>query len=290
MQGFSVVLGGIPEPDSPLSALLVQYRGGQLSREDFEGRIFQFLLANYRRFHLFGQDRDAFTDYLCWLYPRLSRAIDTYKEAGSSFDAYIASIVRWSSKEYRSRAIEHRITERACWEARATEETTVDDNSPTYGEDEHFESVKNPRAILILLLKSYCFVSDDFIARVAPAIGVSPDDLTGMIDKLRELRAGHDEKIRDLQEKLNWHYYRGVAYQRQLQTLPETAVRRDKVCVLLKRAKKRYEAIKKRLETINREASNSQIAAVLGISKGAVDSSLYNIKRKAARGVYKPRE
>ncbi|MDR2418821.1 MAG: hypothetical protein LBD79_07180 [Treponema sp.] len=290
MQKLSTILPGIPVSDLPLSDLREQYIGKQLSRKDFEGRIFQFLLDNYQRFHLFDHDRDAFTDYLCWLYPRLSRAIDAYKEVGASFDAYIGSIVRWSSKEYRSRAADHRITECACWETRATEDLATGECTPPYLADENFEPVKNPRQVLILLLKSYFFVSDDFIARVAPAIGVSPYSLTLMINKLRELRKEREEEIRDLQEKLNCQYYRCVVYRRQLESLPETAARRETMRGRLERAQVRYTKIKQRLAAINCGASNSQIARVLGIPKGTVDSTLYTIKQKAMRGVYKPRE
>ena len=98
MQEVSTVLSGFSVSDLPLNDLREQYIGGQINRKEFEGHIFEFLLDHYKRFHLFGHDRDAFTDYLCWLYPRLSRAIDAYKEVGASFDAYIGSIVRWSSK------------------------------------------------------------------------------------------------------------------------------------------------------------------------------------------------
>ncbi|MDR0636454.1 MAG: hypothetical protein LBF87_05180 [Treponema sp.] len=288
MQEVSAVLSGVPVSDLPLSDLREQYLGEQISRKDFEGRIFQFLMAHYQRFRLFDHDRDAFTDYLCWLYPRLSRAIDAYKEVGASFDAYIGSIVRWSSKEYRSRTADHYITERACWETRAMEDSFTGEYTPTYLTDESFKPVKKTQQVLILLLKSYSFVSDDFIARVAPAIGISPDKLALMIDKLHELREEREEKLRNLQEKLNCQYYRCAAYRRQLQSLPETAARRDAIRGRLERAQARYAKIKQRLATINRGASNSEVAKVLGIPKGTVDSSLYTIKQKAMRGIYKP--
>ena len=289
MQEVSTVLSGLSVSDLPLNDLREQYIGGQINRKEFEGHIFEFLLDHYKRFHLFGHDRDAFTDYLCWLYPRLSRAIDAYKEVGASFDAYIGSIVRWSSKEYRSRTTDHYITECACWETRAMEDSFTGEYTPAYLADESFKPVKKPQQVLILLLKSYSFVSDDFIVRVAPAIGISPDKLALMIDKLHELRKEHEEKLRNLQEKLNCQYYRCAVYRRQLESLPETAARRDTLRGRLERAQARYANIKQRLATINREASNSQIAKVLGIPKGTVDSSLYTLKQKAMRGGYEPR-
>jgi DNA-directed RNA polymerase specialized sigma24 family protein len=290
MQEISVVLSRIPALDFPLNELWEQYKGGQLSRKDFEGRTFQFLLDNYRRFRLFGRDEEAFTDYLCWLYPHLSRAIDTYKEVGASFDAYISTIVRLSFKDYRNQTVKHSITERAYWETRIAEDLSERECIPAYLKDECFKPVKNPRTVLILLLKSYCFVSDDFIARVAPAIGISPDELARMIDKVRELRKKRDEEFLVLQEKLSRYYYRCAVYQKQLKFLPEAGARREAVCVLLKRAKARLADIRQELSVIKRKASNRQVATVLGISKNTVDSRLHAIKHKAAREVYKPHE
>jgi hypothetical protein len=290
MRELSAAFSKTPVSDLPLTSLRELYRGGQISRKDFEERIFRFLLDNQQRFHLFNHDREAFTDYLCWLYPRLRRAIDAYQEAGASFDAYIGSVVRWSSKEYRSRAAERLVTERACWETRAAEESATGERAPAYLADESFKPVKNPRQVLVLLLKSYFFVSDDFIDRVAPAIGVGPDELTRMIDRLHKLRDRREEKIRVLQEKLNCQYYRCAVYQRQLESLPETSARRETARIRLERARARYSAVKKRLAAVRREASNSQVARVLGVPKGTVDSTLYAVKHRAAHSVRKSRE
>jgi DNA-directed RNA polymerase specialized sigma24 family protein len=287
MREFLAVLPDAPASSLPFSELREQYQQGHLSRKDFEGRIFQFLLKNHQRFNLFKHNQDTFSDYLAWLYPRLSRAIDSYKDLGSSFDAYICSIVHWSAKEYQSREADHHVTEYACWEARAEEESAANEGASVYRDtEENFKPVSNPRQVLVLLLKSYFFVSDDFITRVAPALCVSPEALTGMVDKLRELRADRETEIRDLQEQLHVQYYRSVAYQKQLESIPEGAARLETMNGRLERARARYANIKQRLATINREPSNSQIATVMGIPKGTVDSTLYAIKQKARRGVY----
>jgi hypothetical protein len=74
--------------------------------------------------------------------------------------------------------------------------------------DENLKPVSNSQERLILLLKSYFFMSNDFIARVAPVMGMSVENLTGMADKLRELRVEQDKEIRRLQEQLHTQYYR----------------------------------------------------------------------------------
>ena len=281
MRKLPVIVSDTSASPQPLNALWNQYIQGLLTHKDFEEGIFRFLLENYKQFNLFHRDRDEFTDYLCWLYPSLSRAIDTYKETGSSFDAYICSIVRCSAKAHSVREAEHQLTEYACWEARAEEELMLSEHIPAYLDaEESFKPVRNPRQVLILLLKSYFFVSDEFIVRVAPAIGISIEKLTAMLDKLRELRRTRDEKILQLKEHLHLQYYRCVAYQKRLEALCEYSSQREVLCGYLARAYSSYALIKQRLGSINLEPSNREVAEVLGIPKGTVDSTLYAIKRK----------
>lgn len=260
----------------------------QFSRKEFEERIYRFLVNEHQRFHLFkNETKDDFIDYLNWLYPRMKRAIDAYKEVGSSFDAYIGSLVHWSFKEYWSRAAKRRVIEYAYWETIAVEELEAGEYIPTYLLDESFQRVKNPQQILILVLKAYAFLSDAFIARVLPALDVTPDCLAGMLDKLRNMRGKQDDKVRKLQEKLHYQYYRCLVYLRQIASLPEELEWRKKTLqASLERAQKRYTAIKQQLASSNRMASNSQVAEIMGIPKGTVDSTLYLMKKKALLGLY----
>ncbi|MDR2103179.1 MAG: hypothetical protein LBP42_03635, partial [Treponema sp.] len=137
------------EKTSSLSELFNQYSQGDLTQKELEGLIFRFILENYRRFHLFDWGKDKCVDYLCWLYPRLSRAIRTYKNTGASFEAYIGSLVHWSAREYRSREADHYVTEYACWQAKA-EEMAVANAEPEYIETAApVKPVSNPRQVLV---------------------------------------------------------------------------------------------------------------------------------------------
>jgi hypothetical protein len=213
---------------------------------------------------------------------------------GASFDAYIASLVHWSAKEYRSREAEHHIIEYACWEARAGEvsesasaymDAMLEDSVSESGSSEQ-KKLPNPRQILILILKSYFFVSDTFVLKVAPAVNVSTEKLQSMIDQLRAMRSVRDANIRKAQERLHCEYYRCLAYQKRLNALDKGTAMQTKVTGRIKRARERYKLLKERLASIGTEASNRQVAEVLGIPKGTVDSTMYAIKQKMKLGLY----
>ncbi|MDR1029987.1 MAG: hypothetical protein LBL76_03840 [Treponema sp.] len=263
-----------------LSELLNQYTQGELAKKEFEGRIFTFILKNHHRFHLFDWDKDTCADFLSWFYPRMSRAIDTYKDIGASFEAYIGSLVYWSAREYRSRQAAHDLTEYAFWEARA-EDMNFCESDPVYLEPlPAIKPVSNPRQILILLLKTYCFLSDDHISRIAPAIGIEKAQLRHLIDELRKRRLERDEERRGLNERTQCQYYRCIVFEKKLEAALEGSIQYEKIKGQMERAKTRYKTMRKRLASMSHYATNREIAEVLGIPKGTVDSSLYAIKRK----------
>jgi hypothetical protein len=265
-----------------LNVLMSRYLKGELTKKKFEELVFKIILSNPQRFQLFNWQEDRYIDYLCWLYPRLSNAIDSYKETGSTFAAYISSLLYWTAKEYKSREQDRYFTEAMCWEAQA-EDLAVYDEEPTYLLEKkkvRHKKISKPQHILILLLKSYAFLSDDLLERIAPSLGVSVEKLHSMLDSIRNLRAKNDEELRNLKERIHSQYYRCIGIEKKLALAQEGCVYYTQLKDKLERGKVRLAAMKKRLLTLRPDASNRQIAEVLGIPKGTVDSNLYAIKRK----------
>jgi biotin operon repressor len=289
-----------------LNELYHQYVKGDLGRKEFEGIIFRIMLKNVQYFYFADWDKDEYVDYLCWLYPRLSNAIDNYREKGYSFSTHIIALVRYSMKEYRSRQADHYITEFAAWTARVAEmevysrepeylaETSPDSTPPpaTLVSSPRAKKVEappesvpvnNPRQILLLLLKSYYFVSDDFLERIAPAIGMKAEKIRRMIEKLRGWRTQRDETVRVLQERIVCQFYRCIVIEKRLRAAAEGSARYEKLAKSLKGARERLTSMRKRFSGIRVDATNQQVADLLGITKGAVASNLYALRNRYAQ-------
>jgi hypothetical protein len=270
-----------------LNALYQEYQDGNLGRRDFEGEIFRALLENLPYFRLFDGDEEESIDYLCWLYPRLSKAVQNYRDNGAAFSTYISALVRCSTKEYRSRQIDHYITEYAAWTAYAQDlevrspnaEYLPTEDEKTFPPFRELPLLKS-RQILLLILRSYYFVSDDFIERIAPFAGVEKEKLAEMIEKLRNLRSGRDEEIRQFQERLATQFYRCVTWENRLKGLFPGSSRYDKIRGRLERAKKRLAGMRVRFAGLKVDATHRQIAEVLGLSAGTVSSSLFSLKAR----------
>ena len=268
--------------DNTLVNLYQLYETGNMSKKDLEGRIFRYLFDNFKRYRVLSGNRDQWEDFLGWAYPRLVKAIDLYKNQGSSFDAYITGLVYCASKEYRNREIEHCLTEYECWKVKA-EEVFLRENEPEYsGQKKELlipEGIK-PRQILFLLLKSYFFVTDDFVEKIALAIGINPEVIWSLIEELKKMSSKKENEIYNLRERIHSQHYRCLAYQKRLSyVLPGTEYY-TRLNDRLERARKRFHSMRKRLKGIRMGATNKMIAKVLGIPKGTVDTALSVVKNR----------
>jgi hypothetical protein len=276
---------------SAINKLYSNYSKGIISREAFEGAIYDFFTCNQGKTCLCHWKRDEYEDYLSWFYPRLQKAINSYADVGSSFEAFMHKFMLTSSKEYNINMTIKKVTEYSTWSARVPElyvyEEPPDYSHENTGTREKITRLitahngrKNTRRLLALVLKCYYFVSDDFIDSIAPKIGIEKKELALMMKKMKELRRKRDDRIYLMKERLYCQYYRCLVYEKRV-----TLVRDDsQACYRLKikaeKSRQRLEKMRKRLLAIRVEATNKQVAEVIGVKKGTVDSSLHTLKNK----------
>jgi len=289
--------------ERPLSDLHQRYTIGSLPKKDFEGRLFQYLLDNHERYRIFEGNKNRWNDFLSWLYPRIVRAIVLYRELGSSFDAYITGLVYRASKEFQHREASNSLTEYTCWEARAQEMVACESEPEyltSYAQPKFSAIAHNavqgfpaedaitlpkdikPQQILLLLLKSYFFVSEEFVNRVACAIGMNTGTVMQMIEELRKLRSEREGKITSLRDRVYSQYYRCLTYQKRMDTAQAGSEHRKKWEGRYQRARCRFAKMRTRLKKMRVGAPNRMISLVTGIPKGTVDSSLFAIKNHLA--------
>jgi len=275
------------EQSKPLSDLHQRYLSGHLNRKDFECLLFLNLLKSHERYRIIEPDLNCWNDFLSWLFPRLQRSIDLYRDIGLSFDSYINGLIYKASKEYHVRENDHCLVEHVCWKEQS-HEMEVCEYNPDYGEeycgDNSILRKIKPKHILILLLKNYHFVSDEYVRHISLALGFKSDAVFGMIDKLRLLCSDKEVKIESLRSRLYCQHYRCLAYQQRLKSAEQGSFYREKLKCRCERAKKRFLSMKKRLSNMRHDAPNWMIASVLGIPKGTVDSGLFALKRRFLGG------
>ena len=271
-----------------LNSLYFQYASNIIERDEFEGLVYQYLIKNQEKTGLSHWKCDDYNDYLSWIYPRLHNTIDSYHDTGASFDAYISSIVHRTSREYRVKLITNSVIEYAAWSVQVPD-MYVYEETPAYLYDRQenmlpqffdYKGRKNPKQLLALILKCYNYVSDDFINRIAEYTGIDSEKLREMLDKLRTIRQKKDNQIYYMKERIYCQYYRCIVYEKRLSYIPENTSTHIRLKYRLEKARQRLESMRKRITGIRTDATNREVADVIGISKGAVDSNLHRLKKK----------
>ncbi|GHV94513.1 hypothetical protein AGMMS50293_08330 [Spirochaetia bacterium] len=282
-----------------LNELYVQYTQGRLMQKDLEGSIFKTILEDPRRFGLYHWREEERADFASWIYPRIRSAISSYRENGSSFENYLGSAIRWGAKEYRSNIADNGVAEYAAWTVRIPDlytrevepeymadepEVSAEDPQPLIVVDCLEQSIarikKNPRQLMMLILKCYCYVSDDFLDRIAEKTGIEKEKIKQCVDKLRAVRIKQDEKLRTMRERIYCQFYRCIIYERRLAVMEKNSTIALRMERRLDKARIRLAAMRKRFAGIRPVATNRQVADILGITKGTVDSSLHNLKSR----------
>jgi hypothetical protein len=189
-------------------------------------------------------------------------------------------MIHLSAKEYGLRKKDHRIIEKTWWSAKAAEMAVCENEEPEYPENKTLPEISNPRQVLMLLLKSYHYLSEDHLSRLAPALGVSKEQLFHMVDKLRILRLQRDEEVRNFTERVHCQFYRCLTFERRLEAAALHSGHWFKMKKCLEKARKRLSSMRRTLSEIHLEASNKEVAKVMGIAKGTVDSNLYAVRHK----------
>ncbi|MDR1105321.1 MAG: hypothetical protein LBL44_03090 [Treponema sp.] len=281
--------------DATLNDLYNSYTLNKLDKREFEEALFKNIMHNYGRFFPYHWRRDDRADYLCWLYPRISRAIDHYRDTGSSFEAYMGAMLRWSVREWRSYGKDFRIQDYAAWMGLTSDyeesswaapeqlEEKVCSRETGYADCKEPPKIANPRQVLILMLKTYYCVSDDFLEHAAPLVGVSKEDLGNMVEALRKRRLEREDEIRRLRERICGQFYRCIVYERRMLTQIEDRIAYNRTRERLKKARERLKSMRGRLSRIRMEATNLQVSQVLNVPKGTIDSSLYALRNRMGR-------
>ena len=268
-----------------LNNLYTDYTAGSLNKKELEAAIFKTIQESIHDLCMPGWKKEDYDDFLSWLYFRICRAIGTYRETGASFETYIGALVRMTAKEYRVRLIRDYTEESAAWVTQIPDMYACE-HEPDYDEQVTETPVKlrNPRQVLILILKCYSYISMDFLEKIAPSLGIEMETLCAMIARLQKQREKHEEELMLLREKVNNQLFRCILCEQNLRAMAEDHIAVQRLKDQLRRRRSRLLKTRKRLARMHTDPSNLQIAEILGITKGTVDSVMYKLRGRRTKG------
>jgi len=227
---------------------------------------------------------------------RIPRLIDRYQDWGKPFEAYIRTCLKWQLRTYLRRkhkdGIHHRLLEdkefvkgtmiRSVEEGCFTAETAPADLVQSVrgallrpnGRKE--DSMK--RRLVILTLKSCMIVRPLHLRAVSVAADVDFDWLLSRWELLCACMERKRARLALLRARRNYSYFRLQYLERRLEKAIEP-VERGRLRKEMALQRRRICRTHREIICVPKCPTNAELAVVMGVPKGSVDSSLYYIKR-----------
>jgi len=275
--------------ENTLNEFYSEYLLGNIKHDELESIIYTYLVNNKAKTCIKHWKQNEYEDFISHFYPQLKKIINSYENTGSSFEAYLYGFILVSAKEYNVRTTTNAVTEHSAWNARIPD-MYVYEEPPVYKINYKKEEItrmitgvngkKNTRRILALVLKCYYYVSDDFAYKIAALIGIDAKELIDKLNKIRKIRQKRDDNIYLFKERIYCLFYRCIVYEKRLSAIRENTFAYEKMRRRLEKARLRLKRMRERIKRVRTDATNKQIAEVIGIKKGTVDASLHRLKER----------
>ena len=255
--------------------------------EELSPRVYR-----YPRFKL-GWDEDACGEFYVYFYPRLVRLLSRFRDQGKPFESYLCSVMSWQLKNFareRRRAesgwkVAVRLGRRDEEESRASAAEAVRDAEDAETArllQEVARSIQSPadrRNLLLLGLKCVRSLTAGGMAVLSHLTGVTMPDLARYTASLKLRMEPRENRLEAFRLRRNRAFSQAQTLETEL--FDEIDLdRRDVLLERLSRARTRMSTAIDRMSRIMLSPTNRDIAEVLDVPKGTVDSGLYWLKRK----------
>jgi RNA polymerase sigma factor (sigma-70 family) len=236
------------------------------------------------------RDEDAPGDFYLFFYPRLLRLLDRFEYQGKPFEVYLQSVLNWQFKNFlHTRWYQETTWDTMTWiepgEGYSLPETNEDDTSciqTSLLQSQAKEILKtraDRRNFLLLLLKCPETIDAVTAPALAEATNQSPETLLSLREALHDNCQPHETRREVFRARRNKAFSKTRILENTLQRESDPH-RRAILNAGLTLTRWRMTTAVHKLSKIAQSPSNRQIANILNIPKGTVDSGLYWIKRK----------
>jgi DNA-directed RNA polymerase specialized sigma24 family protein len=246
-----------------------------------------------------GWDEDACGEFYLFCYSRLVRLLDRFRDQGKPFESYLCSVLGWQLRNF---ARDRKRGERS-WNLGLRIEpgrtVTASEDSPQgnnlvpafpaaelHGIGRLIRTPTDRRNFLFFILKSTRNVSPEKYPALAGVAGIPADRLGNLLADLRQGRANREARLEVFRRRRNAAFCQARLLETELLTETDSQ-RREELTGRLQKARKRMRGAMDRMARVGLAPTNREIARVLGVPKGTVDSGLYWLKKKLAP-VYDP--
>ena len=230
-------------------------------------------------------------------YPRLVRTLRRFREQGKPFEWYLQSVLRWQYLAFvRARRRRERQwasgTLAAFWEPPALEpEAAADSPGLRRQAAGLFRLEGGGRAarrgertrLLVWALKRVRTLSGREVQELAELSGLPLEQLDQVCAVLRQGLLPHEQRLELLAGRRTRAYATLCLLEQELGREADPG-RREPLERRVQKARRALSRSQRRIAAVRLAPSNREIAAVLGLPKGTVDTALYSLRRRRQSG------
>ncbi len=270
-----------------MAVTLQQYQEGTITWAHFVEEAVSFMDSILRQNPRLAPDQRW--DIISILYLRMEKLIQTYQERGASFDAYLGTCVRHASRSYIRTQTRH--TQRFLFldpEMEPTDDCLLVEEhpEPVYGvyhpEVQHLIRGKTADRLRRQLMYAFCrnipVLSPEDCRRYSQILDLPRRWVDAVIAYSLHHRQDRSQRRTHLRERRNHHYNRMSVWSLRMCNAESDEDR--EYC------EKRYRNHRRlwlsQVEQLSRQTyhlTSREVATLLGVPKGSVDSSLHHLNR-----------
>jgi len=224
-------------------------------------------------------------------YPVLQRITLSYRDTGSSFDAYLRTNVRYFCRKRQYQSSRHRgreiptEPESAIFDGLVVHESIPDtmDPKPYPFSDYPVQSLRSRdstrRQVLFILFSNLPVLSGEQLERYAALLAVPIAWITALQSvAITIVEPRRDRRLR-LVERRDRHFALAAEYERRIPNA-RTREHRRRFLRRLQFHRDRWRSYDARLRRFRCTLSHSELSLLLGIPKGSIDSAMNQFRRK----------
>jgi hypothetical protein len=281
-----------------LNSLVAYYQNTGLGLAEIVKRL-SLRIYNYPSGKRQASEDDC-GDFYLFFYPRLLRTLSKFQDRGKPFEWYFNSVLRWHYKVYRSRKKKDQTRWAVArsvlfWElpeagmAVSAPVVSSDEGKRIIPLDRFGNSRENTcrRRILFLALKNARHLDDSAISWISGLTGIEEEHLIGMVERLRANLYKRELRLHKLYKRQNKIFTKIFLFQRDLLWEVDPEIKAD-LALSLCELRTKLRSLQRKIRRVRLHPSNREIAELLQIPKGTIDTSLYWLRRQLLEN--KPRE
>ena len=273
-----------------LNSLVAYYQNTGLGLAEIVKRL-SLRIYNYP-LGKFQASEDDCGEFYLFFYPRLLRILGKFQDRGKPFEWYFNSVLRWHYKVYCSRKRRDQIRWAAAREVLFWElpESGLPVPSPAMDRDRYERIIPLDRfggarentcrkRILFLALKNARHLDDSAVGWISGLTGIGEDHLIGMAERLRANLYKRELRLHELYRRQNRIFTKIFLLQRNLLWEVDPEIKSE-LAFSLCELRTALRSVQRKIRRVRLHPSNREIADLLQVPKGTIDTSLYWLRRQ----------